>query len=88
MSHFLPQKVFVFNYFNFPPQAVRLSAALASASCSAEHPSIPSHQLQLGRGLELLSEGVDSTSFLPAPVLTGVKLPPGPNVKDSKTKKV
>ncbi len=63
-SHSFPQKVFLFNYLNFPPQAVCLSATLASASCSAEHPSIPSQQLKLGRGLELLSEGVDSTSFL------------------------
>lgn len=80
-SHSFPPKK---NYFfliisTFPPRAVRLSATLAPASCSAEHPSIPfPGKLQLGRGLELLSEGADSAAFLPAPVLTGVKLPPGP----------
>lgn len=56
------KKVFLFNYLNFPPRAVRLSATLAPASCSAEHPSVPPQQLQLGRGLELLSEGADSAS--------------------------
>ena len=59
-----PQKEFLFNYLNFPPQAVCLSAASASASCSAELPSISPRQLQVGPGLELLSGGADSTSLL------------------------
>lgn len=67
------KKVFLFNYLNFSPQAVRLSATLALASCSAEHPSIPLQQLKLGQGLELLSEGAVSTPFLPAPVLAAVE---------------
>lgn len=74
------KKVFLFNYLNFPPRAVRLSATLAPASCSAEHPSVPPQQLQLGRGLELLSEGADSAS---PPVSTALKLPPGPNAKEA-----
>ena len=79
------KRVFLFNYVNFPPQAVGLSAALASASCSAEHLSAatrtrPTPQTSLQGGWRRF--GVP-----PAPALTGFKLPPGPNEQKKVTSK-
>lgn len=75
---FLPllKKYFFFNYLNFPPRAVCLSATSASASCSADHPPSLRSNLNLAEASNFSPRGLTALCFL-----TGVKLPPGPNEK-------